>query len=452
MNQMLAIAILAAGKGTRMKSSLPKVLHKLGGKTLVERVLDSCRTANPDKTILIIGHQGGQVIHHLRNIPRIEFVVQDPQEGTGHAVQQLLPKLKDFTGDLLVLNGDVPLLRQETLERLLQKHRELKPSVTFLTTTLEDPSGYGRVFSDKGGNVQKIVEHKDCSKEQLENCLTNSGIYCFNWKDLSNVLSTLSSNNKQKEIYLTDAISKLPSAIHLEIDDSDELMGINNKIQMSICEAILQKRLRNHWMNNGVTFTDPLSCTISDSCQIGIDVTIEPQTHLRGKCTIGDNCHLGPGTLISNSTLGNRVSVIKSVIDHSVIRNSVRIGPFAHIRPETEISDNCNIGNFVEIKKSKISTGSKINHLSYLGDSCVGESVNIGAGTITANYDGKQKHRTNIGDYTKTGANSVLVAPLILGKNVTIGAGSTITKDVPEGTLAIGRSKQLNIENWANRN
>ncbi len=445
---MLAIAILAAGKGTRMKSAIPKVLHKVAGKTLVERVLDCSLNIKPDKCILVIGHKGEQIKSSLAHIPNIEFVLQEPQNGTGHAIQQLIPTLKDFTGDLLVLNGDVPLIRESTIKQLLNKHFASRASVTFLTTYLENPTGYGRVFSDNQGNVKEIIEDKDCSKEQLKNCLTNAGVYCFNWKSLLNILQELSSNNKQNEVYLTDAIAKLSNAFHLQVDNSDELMGINDKIQLSRCEAILQQRLRSFWMSNGVTFIDPSSCTLSDSCKIGVDVIIEPQTHIRGSCIIGDNSKIGPDSLLSNSTLGSKVLVIKSVIEDSIIMNNVHIGPFAHIRPKTEISDDCKVGNFVEIKKSQISKGTKINHLSYIGDSVLGKQVNIGAGTITANFDGKRKNKTVIGDYSKTGANSVLVAPIVLGERVTIGAGSTITKNVPEASLAVERSKQLNKEKW----
>ncbi len=446
---MFAIAILAAGKGTRMKSSLPKVLHKIAGKTLLERVVGNALSLKPKKCLLITGHQAQAIKSSLKDFNNIDFVHQEPQQGTGHAIQQLMPELKEFKGDLLVLNGDVPLLGKKTLTKLLSKHKESQASVTLLSANLKNPKGYGRVFLNSNNLVTQIIEDKDCSEIQLKNTLINAGVYCFNWSELKNVLSRLTPNNSQQEIYLTDAIEKLPLANHIQVDDSKEIIGINNKMQLAECETILQKRLRAYWMEAGVTFIDPSSCTISEKCTFGSEVTIEPQTHLRGECKIGDNCTLGPDTLIIDSVLGDNVNVIKSVIDNSDIKDSVKIGPFAHLRPRTEISNDCRIGNFVETKNTQIGRGTKINHLSYIGDSILGNEVNIGAGTITANFDGFKKNKTVIGDMTKTGANSVLVAPITIEANVTIGAGSTITKDVSKNSLAIERSKQLIKQNWS---
>ena len=451
MAEMLAVAVLAAGKGTRMKSALPKVLQPLAGATLVERVLASAANLQPDRRLLIVGHQADRVEEQLAAIGGLEFVLQQPQNGTGHAVQQLLPVLQGFEGELLVLNGDVPLLRAETIESLVNGHRQSGADVTLLTARLEDPTGYGRVFVDADGKVSAIVEHRDCSEEQRSNNLTNAGIYCFNWHALAEVLPKLSTDNDQGELYLTDTVAMLPLAMHVEVADPDEVNGINNRKQLAQCEAVLQQRLRDQWMAEGVTFVDPGSCTLSEDCRFGRDVVIEPQTHLRGSCRIGDNCRLGPGSLLDNAELGNDVSVLHSVVREATVGNGVAIGPFAHLRPAADIADGCRIGNFVEVKKSQVGAGSKINHLSYIGDASLGENVNVGAGTITANYDGVRKHRTVIGDGSKTGANSVLVAPVTLGAKVTVGAGSTITKDVPDGALAIGRAKQLSKEGWADR-
>ena len=451
MAEMLAVAVLAAGKGTRMKSALPKVLQPLAGATLVERVLASAANLQPDRRLLIVGHQADRVEEQLAAIGGLEFVLQQPQNGTGHAVQQLLPVLQGFEGELLVLNGDVPLLRAETIESLVNGHRQSGADVTLLTARLEDPTGYGRVFVDADGKVSAIVEHRDCSEEQRSNNLTNAGIYCFNWQALAEVLPKLSTDNDQGELYLTDTVAMLPLAMHVEVADPDEVNGINNRKQLAQCEAVLQQRLRDQWMAEGVTFVDPGSCTLSEDCRFGRDVVIEPQTHLRGSCRIGDNCRLGPGSLLDNAELGNDVSVLHSVVREATVGNGVAIGPFAHLRPAADIADGCRIGNFVEVKKSQVGAGSKINHLSYIGDASLGENVNVGAGTITANYDGVRKHRTVIGDGSKTGANSVLVAPVTLGAKVTVGAGSTITKDVPDGALAIGRAKQLSKEGWADR-
>ena len=446
---MLAVAVLAAGKGTRMKSALPKVLQPLAGATLVERVLASARTLEPQRRLLIVGHQAERVEKQLSPIGGLEFVLQQPQNGTGHAVQQLLPMLQGFEGELLVLNGDVPLLRAETIESLVTGHRESGADVTLLTARLSDPTGYGRVFADSEGKVSGIIEHRDCTEEQRRNNLTNAGIYCFNWQALEAVLPQLSSDNDQGELYLTDTVAMLPRSMHREVADPDEVNGINNRRQLAQCEAVLQQRLREHWMDEGVTFTDPESCTLSEDCRFGRDVVIEPQTHFRGRCVIGDNCRIGPGSLIEDASLGANVSVVHSVIREANVGDDVAIGPFAHLRPAADVGDGCRIGNFVEVKKSQIGAGSKVNHLSYIGDASLGANVNVGAGTITANYDGVRKHRTVIGDGSKTGANSVLVAPLSLGKEVTVAAGSTITKDVSDGALAIGRSRQMNKEGWS---
>ena len=445
---MLAVAVLAAGKGTRMKSSLPKVLQPLAGATLVERVLDSARNLKPERRLLIVGHQAERVEQQLSSVGGLEFVLQQPQNGTGHAVQQLLQPLDNFDGELLVLNGDVPLLRAETIDQLVSTHRNSGAQVTLLTARLEDPTGYGRVFADQHGTVSSIIEHRDCSEEQRGNNLTNAGIYCFSWKSLAEVLPQLSSDNDQGELYLTDTVAMLDKAMHVEVADPDEVNGINNRQQLAQCETMLQERLRQHWMAEGVTFVDPASCTLSEGCQFGRDVVIEPQTHLRGHCKIGDHSRLGPGSLIEDAELGHGVSIVMSVVRDAKVGDDVCVGPFAHLRPAAVISNNCRIGNFVEVKKSVVGEGSKVNHLSYIGDAELGCGVNVGAGTITANYDGLNKHKTVIGDGSKTGANSVLVAPIQLGRQVTVAAGSTLTKDVPDGALALGRAKQLMKENW----
>jgi len=448
---MLAVAVLAAGKGTRMKSALPKVLQPLAGATLVERVLASCKGLQPDRQLLIVGHQAERVEQSLAGAGGtcpLEFVLQQPQNGTGHAVQQLLEPLAGFEGEVLVLNGDVPLLREQTIAELLERHRSSGAAVTLLTARLADPTGYGRVFADAEGAVSTIVEHRDCSEAQRTNTLINAGIYCFNWRKLAQVLPQLSTDNDQGELYLTDTVAMLSPAMHLEVADADEINGINDRLQLAQCEAVIQERLRRHWMAEGVTFVDPASCTLSDGTRFGRDVLVEPQCHFRGEAVIGDGCRIGPGSLIDNARLGERVEVLYSVVREAVVAADCAIGPYAQLRPGAELAANCRVGNFVEIKQARIGAGSKVNHLSYIGDAELGENVNVGAGTITANYDGVNKHRTVIGAGSKTGANSVLVAPIQLGANVTVGAGSTLTKDVPAGALALGRAKQLVKENW----
>ena len=446
---MLAVAVLAAGKGTRMKSALPKVLQPLAGATLVERVLASCEQLQPERRLLIVGHQAERVEQQLQGLSDLEFVLQQPQNGTGHAVQQLLEPLNNFSGDLLVLNGDVPLLRPQTLAALLEQHRSSGAAVTLLTARLDDPSGYGRVFANANGSVSAIVEHRDCSDQQRLNHLTNAGIYCFNWAKLAEVLPKLTTDNDQGELYLTDTVALLQPAMHREVADADEIAGINDRLQLSQCETALQERLKRHWMAEGVSFVDPASCTLSEDCRFGQDVVVEPQCHFRGSSSIGDGCRIGPGCLIEDSSLGAGVTVLYSVLRQVHVADHCAIGPFAQLRPGTSLAEHCHIGNFVEVKNSSLANGVKVNHLSYIGDADLGAGVNVGAGTITANYDGVRKHRTVVGAGSKTGANSVLVAPLTLGENVTVGAGSTITKDVPAGSLALGRARQLVKENWS---
>ena len=440
---MLAIAILAAGKGTRMKSDLPKVLHPLAGKPLIERVLSSTQRLNPNRKLIVVGHQANVIEESLNDYQDLEFVLQHPQNGTGHAIQQLIPNLKGFKGELLVLNGDVPMLEEKTLGSLLKFHKESNSSVTFLSARLDSPTGYGRVFTNQSGQVKEIIEECDCNNEQRKNKLINAGIYCFDYQQLLEVINLLSNQNSQKEIYLTDTISLLNKASHFEVDDPFEVRGINDRYQLSECESLIQNNLKAFWMGKGVSFIDPISCSLSEESSFGRDVIIEPQTHIRGKCLIGNGCHLGPGTVITNSRLADNVLAIHSFINKASIGNDTSIGPFAHIRPESTISKNSKIGNFVEIKKSFIGEGTKINHLSYVGDSTLGKNINIGAGTITANFDGKTKHRTIIDDHSKTGANSVLIAPIKIGSHVTIGAGSTISKDIPDKSLVVERSKVI---------
>ena len=426
-----------------MKSDLPKVLQPLAGSTLVERVLASCEHLQPERRLLIVGHQAERVESTLAAHHGLEFVLQQPQHGTGHAVQQLLEPLQGFAGQLLVLNGDVPLLRPETLEQLLEQHRHSGAAVTLLSARLADPSGYGRVVADGSGAVSAIVEHRDCSEEQRRNTLTNAGIYCFDWPQLAAVLPRLARDNDQGELYLTDTIAMLSPAMHLEVADADEINGINDRLQLAQCEAVLQERLRRHWMAEGVSFTDPLSCTLSEGTRFGRDVVVEPQCHFRGVNTIAAGCRIGPGSLIENSRLETGVEVLYSVLRDVEVEQNCVIGPYAQLRAGAQLGAGSRIGNFVEVKNSRLGAGVKANHLSYLGDADLGAGVNVGAGTITANYDGVRKHRTAIGAGSKTGANSTLVAPIHLGENVTVAAGSTLTDDVPAGALAFGRARQV---------
>lgn len=310
---MLAVAILAAGKGTRMKSQLPKVLHKLGSKSLVERALNSCDLIKPDRSLVIIGYQGEKVKSALNHLSGVEFVEQTEQLGTGHAIQQLMPPLDDFEGDLLVLNGDVPLLRSQTIEELVKTHQENKNDATLLTANMPNPKGYGRVFCDSNNIVTQIVEDRDCNRAQKQNNRINAGVYCFNWQKLKAVLPKLSTNNDQKEYYLTEVFDYLHRVMALDVDDHLEISGINDRCQLAVAYDILQARIKEAWMMAGVTMIDPDSITIEESAQLGIDVIIEPQTHIRGNTIIGNGCHIGPACLVENSQLGKkRKSIILS--------------------------------------------------------------------------------------------------------------------------------------------
>ncbi|MBE9227370.1 bifunctional UDP-N-acetylglucosamine diphosphorylase/glucosamine-1-phosphate N-acetyltransferase GlmU [Phormidium sp. LEGE 05292] len=445
---MVAVAILAAGRGTRMKSQLPKVLHPLGGRSLVERVIESCLEINPIRRIVIIGYEAEKVKTALNDIPDLEFVEQKEQLGTGHAIQQILPNLEGFSGDLLVLNGDVPLLRPQTIKHLIETHKKNQNSATLLTAHLPNPKGYGRVFCNGQNIIQQIVEDRDCSAAQKQNKRINAGVYCFHWPDLAKILPNLKADNDQKEYYLTDAVNALQPVMAVDVEDYEEIIGINDRKQLAVVHQILQDRVKDRWMTAGVTFIDPDSTTIDDTVEIQPDVIIEPQTHLRGKTVIGTGSRIGPGCLIENSQIGENVNALYSVISDSVVQSGTRIGPYAHLRGHVDVGENCRIGNFVELKNAKLGNKTNVAHLSYLGDATLGERVNIGAGTITANYDGVKKHKTTIGDRTKTGSNSVLVAPITLGSDVTIAAGSTVTENVPDDSLVVARSRQVVKPGW----
>jgi len=445
---MLAVDILMAGKGTRMGSAHPKVLQPLAGATLADWVLQSCEPLHPQRWLMVVGHQGERVQAHLQHHRGLEFVMQRPQRGTGHGVQQLLQPLGDFTGTLLVLNGDVPLLRSSTMADLIEHHHQSGSAVTMLTARLENPRGYGRVFCNDQQQVTAIVEDRDCTDQQRGNRLVNAGVYCFHWPSLAAVLPQLKADNQQGELYLTDAVGLLAPASQLTVEDRTEISGVNDRSQLAACEQVLQQRLRQQWLESGVSFLDPASCSLSLGTRFGRDVVVAPQTHFRGTNTIGEGCRLGPSTLIEDSQLEADVEVLFSVVRQSRLGRSSTVGPFAHLRPGTVLGEHCKVGNFVEVKNSQLDDNVKASHLSYLGDAQLGRGVNVGAGTITANFDGVSKHRTTIGEGSSIGANSVLVAPVQLGKDVTVAAGSTITRDVADEALAIARCRQLEKQGW----
>jgi bifunctional UDP-N-acetylglucosamine pyrophosphorylase/glucosamine-1-phosphate N-acetyltransferase len=414
----------------------------------VERVLDSCQGLAPERKLVIIGYQGEAVKAQFQSQPDVEFVEQREQLGTGHAIQQLLPYLKDFTGDLLVLNGDAPLLRAETLEKLLATHQANGSMATLLTANLPNPKGYGRVFCDGHNLVTQIVEDRDCNDAQRQNHRINGGIYCFNWPKLAEILPQLTPNNDQQEYYLTDVVHFLAPVLAVDVEDYLEITGINDRKQLAAANEVLQERIKDNWMAAGVTLINPDTITIDDTVTLEPDVIIEPHSHLRGTTQVGKGSRIGPGSLIENSTLGEDVTVLYSVITDSQVSSGCRIGPYSHLRGEVEVGANCRIGNFVEIKKTSLGTKTNVAHLTYLGDARLGDRVNVGAGTITANYDGVNKHQTIIGNGTKTGANSVFVAPVSLGESVVVAAGSVVTNNVPNHALVIARQRQRIIENW----
>ena len=431
-----------------MKSDLPKVLHSLGGRSLLERVLDSCSLINPERHLVIVGYGAEQVKEKLQLSETIEFVEQTQQLGTGHAIQQLLQDLHGYTGDLLVLNGDVPLLRAETIEQLLKTHQEHQNAATLLTAQLPNPQGYGRVFCNGENLVTQIIEDRDCSAAQKQNHRINAGVYCFNWSQLAKVLPDLKAENDQQEYYLTDVFTSLEPVMAMDVEDYQEIMGINDRRQLAGAYEILQARIKDAWMLAGVTMIDPESITIDDTVELQPDVIIEPQTHLRGNTKIASGCRIGPGSLIENSDLGENVTVLYSVVSDSGVESGTRIGPYAHLRGHVKLGAACRVGNFVELKNTTVGNNSNMAHLSYLGDATLGDRVNIGAGTITANYDGVKKHPSLIGSGSKTGSNSVLVAPVTLGEDVTVAAGTVVTKDVPDDALVIARAPQLVRKGW----
>ncbi|AFZ45445.1 glucosamine-1-phosphate N-acetyltransferase [Halothece sp. PCC 7418] len=445
---MVAVAVLAAGRGTRMKSSLPKVLHPLGGKSMLERVLDSCALIEPSRYLVIVGYAAEEVKTSLKHWDHVEFVLQEQQLGTGHAVQQLLPALKGSDEDVLILNGDVPLLRQETLQQLLDTHQTNQNAATLLTAQLENPQGYGRVFCDDKNQVQEIIEDRDCTPEQKRNQRINAGVYCLNWQKLAEILPHLSAENDQKEYYLTDVFTSLSPVMAMDVADVKEISGINHRKHLADAYTTLQQRIKDKWLMAGVTLIDPDSITIDETVELSPDVTIEPQTHLRGNTVIASGCRIGPGSMIENSQLGEQVTVFYSVLTDSTVEAGTRIGPYAHLRGQARVGSGCRVGNFVEMKNTQLGEGCNVAHLSYLGDATLGTKVNVGAGTITANYDGVHKHQTHIGNYSKTGSNTVLVAPVRLGDEVTVAAGSVVTEDVPTDALVIARSRQVVKPGW----
>lgn len=442
----LNIVILAAGKGTRMYSRLPKVLHEIGGISMLERVIHTAQSLNPDSISVVIGH--GKELVRQRIQANVHWVEQDQQLGTGHAVKMALPNLAD-SGRTLILYGDVPLIDQQTLADLLSIAGE---DVALLTDVLDNPTGYGRIIRQQG-NVVAIVEEKDASAAEKAICETNTGIFVLPNRKLAQWLNALQNHNAQQEYYLTDVIAraqhdKIP--VHpLQVRASWLAAGVNNKLQLAQLERILQQQQANALLQAGVTLRDPARFDLRGQLKHGQDVIIDVNVVLEGNIELGDNVSIGANCVIKNATIGaGTVIQPNSHLDNCVIGSNAQIGPFARLRPQAQIGDAVHIGNFVEVKNSTIGYGSKANHLTYLGDATIGEQTNIGAGTITCNYDGVNKYRTVIGNQVRIGSGNMLVAPITIGDRATTGAGSTLSRNCPPDKLTLARSRQTTLNEW----
>lgn len=441
--------ILAAGQGTRIKSNLPKVLHKVCGKEMVNHVIDTMRKAKIDDINVIIG-KGAELVKEKTASRNISYSLQEEQLGTGHAVKCAIDFLKDKKGIVGIFAGDAPLIKPETIETLFNTHMENNNSATLLSSIVEDPTGYGRIVRE-GNEVLKIVEHKDCTEEELKINEMNAAIYCFDIEKLLSSLEKLSNDNSQGEYYLTDVIGILKDEnekVGAVSIDYEETIGVNSRVQLAEAEEILRRRINKMHMENGVTLIDPNSTYIGDDVEIGRDTIIYPGNVIEGNTKIGEGVMIYPNSRISNSIIDNEVEIQSSVIIDSKIGERTTVGPFAYIRPESVIGNDARIGDFVEIKKSTIGNNTKVSHLTYIGDAKVGEHCNFGCGTVVVNYDGKKKNTTVIGNNSFIGCNTNLVSPVTVEDNTYIAAGSTIVNDVKEGELAIARAKQRNIEGW----
>ncbi|OEH92630.1 bifunctional UDP-N-acetylglucosamine diphosphorylase/glucosamine-1-phosphate N-acetyltransferase GlmU [Bacillus solimangrovi] len=445
--------ILAAGQGTRMKSKLYKVLHPVCGKPMVQHVVDHLNELAIETVVTVVGHGAEMVKTQIGD--KSDYVLQDKQLGTAHAVMQAKEILADKKGTTVVICGDTPLISPSTIDALITHHENMNSKGTILTARLENPTGYGRVVRSESGDVIRIVEHKDASESELMIQEINTGTYCFDNEALFDALSKVKNDNAQDEYYLPDVIGILKSAGEIisayQTDDFLETLGVNDRVQLSQAEKVMKQRILEKHMRNGVSIVSPEQTYIEADVMIGQDTVIQPGSILRSGTIIGQECVIGPNTEISNCHIENETVIRHSTAYDSHIGSYVQIGPFAHIRPSSQISDQVKIGNFVEVKKSTLGRGSKASHLSYIGDAEIGEDVNIGCGTITVNYDGRNKHLTKVEDGAFIGCNSNLVAPVTIGKGAYVAAGSTITENVPGEALAIARSRQTNKEGYTAR-
>lgn len=450
---MFTSVILAAGMGTRMKSKMPKVLHKVCGKPLSKWVIDASKAAGSDKVCAVVGHKAETVKEVLGDV--CEFALQAEQKGTGHAVMQAIDVIKNSKGEVVILNGDTPLITAETINKAIEYHKNNGNQATVITAILDDATGYGRIVRDNDGSVLKIVEQKDASEEEKKINEVNSGMYVFDAQSLVYALDKITPNNAQGEYYLTDTLEILLSAGKkiggYAISDNDEIRGINDRVQLNEAENIMQKRINEYHMRNGVTMRNPESVYIEDGVEIGNDTEICQNVTIKSGTKIGSDCVIGSGSMLNRAVIHDGVDVLSSVILESEVDEGTHVGPFAYIRPNCHVGKEVKVGDFVELKNSNIDDGTKISHLTYIGDSDVGKRVNFGCGTVTCNYDGKKKYRTTIGDDCFVGCNTNFVSPINVGDGVYIAAGSTITEDIPENSLSIARARQVNKEGWKDK-
>lgn len=436
----LACVILAAGQGTRMKSRLPKVLHPILGKPMILYALDAVARLSPDWLVVVVGHQAEAVQRVVGD--RARCVLQPEQRGTAHALLQAAPVLQGKADAVLVTYGDMPLLRPETLAALVQAHQQGGATITLLTAILDNPHGYGRILKDEAGNVVGIVEEPEATPEQRALREVNAGVYVFDAAWLWENLPRIQPSPVKGEYYLTDAIGLAVAqgkrVAALPVEDPAEVMGINTRVQLAEATAALRQRINTRWMLEGVTIVDPQSTYIGPDVQLAQDVVIHPQVTILGRTTVGEGTEIGPGSYIDSCTIGRRCRVFYSVLEHAVLEDNVDVGPFSHLRRGAHLAQGVHIGNFAEVKNSYLGPGTKMGHFSYIGDAEVGANVNIGAGTITCNYDGVRKHKTIIGDHAFIGSDTMLVAPVRVGKGAKTGAGSVVTRDIPDYTLAYG--------------
>jgi bifunctional UDP-N-acetylglucosamine pyrophosphorylase/glucosamine-1-phosphate N-acetyltransferase len=449
------IVILAAGKGTRMKSARPKVLHRVAGQPMIEHVLDCAAAVNPRSTIVVVGHQAEALKSALARHRDLTFVVQEPQLGTAHALLAAEAALAGKTGLLVLLSGDAPLLRPETLKTLVDRHESTGAAATVVTAVVDNPHGYGRIVRS-GQQIAKIVEEKDASAAEREIHEINSGIYAFSLDGLFGAVRSIAAENAQREYYLPDLVAiyrRRGSIVEtVTVSNPDEIRGINSRSELAAVSRIVRDKKTAELMASGVTIEDPATAYVDDSVTIGADTILHPGVSLEGQTTIGAGCNIHSGARIVDSQIGDRVTILNHcVITNATVGDDVSIGPFAHLRNHADIRAKAKVGNFVELKKTVLGAGSKAGHLAYLGDATIGAGVNIGAGTITCNYDGVHKNQTIIEDGAFVGSDSQLIAPVTIGAGAYIGSGSTIRTDVPPGALAVSAGKQRNIEGWADK-